>query len=382
MATVRRHRATFDIWPGFVDVIATLLMVIIFLLMIFVVSQFYLRDALDGRDKALESMNDKITELADLLNLERKTNATLRSNVSQLTSELESSIVKRDVLNSKLSGLLIKLEDSQIAEQKTRDDLEVNRGRLAFLQQDILTMEALKDRLEEDLKNAKTDLSAKTTALGKQEEMSAAAKAQLALLNQQMAAVRQQLVDLSEALEVSEQKDNDSQARIANLSKRLNSALASKVHQLAKYRSEFLGRLREVLGGRSDVQIVGDRFVFQSEVLFSSGSAEIAKGGQAQLVKFAKTLKEIASKMPKDLDWVLRVDGHTDRRPIKTIQFPSNWELSAARAISVVKFFKAQGLPSNRLAAAGFASFFPLDRRRDEIAYRRNRRIEMKFDQR
>ena len=151
MATVRRHRATFDIWPGFVDVIATLLMVIIFLLMIFVVSQFYLRDALDGRDKALESMNDKITELADLLNLERKTNATLRSNVSQLTSELESSIVKRDVLNSKLSGLLIKLEDSQIAEQKTRDDLEVNRGRLAFLQQDILTMEALKDRLEEDL---------------------------------------------------------------------------------------------------------------------------------------------------------------------------------------------------------------------------------------
>ena len=248
MATVHRHRTNFDIWPGFVDAIATLLMVIIFLLMIFVISQFYLRDALDGRDKALESMNDKITELADLLNLERKTNATLRSNISQLTSELESSIVKRDDLNSKLSGLSIKLEDSQIAERKTKDDLEVNRRRLAFLQQDILAMEAVKDRLEDDLKNAKTNLSAKTMALGKQEEISAAAKAQLALLNQQMAAVRQQLVDLSEALEISEQKDNDSQARIANLSKRLNSALASKVHQLAKYRSEFLGRLREVLG--------------------------------------------------------------------------------------------------------------------------------------
>ena len=382
MAIARRHRTNLDIWPGFVDALATLLMVIIFLLMIFMVSQIYLRDALDGRDEALASMDDKVTELADLLNLERKSNTTLRANVSQLTGELESSIARQDALNSKLSGLMIKLEDSQIAQQKAKDDLEVNRRKIMILKQDILAMEALKNRLEHDLKGAKTDLGSKTTALGKQKEISVAAKAQLALLNQQMAEVRQQLADLSEALEISEQKGKDRLAKIANLGKRLNSALASKVHQLAKYRSEFFGRLREVLAGRSDIQAVGDRFVFQSEVLFSSGSAEIAKDGQVQLSQFAEALKEIASKMPKEIDWVLRVDGHTDRRPIKTTQFPSNWELSAARAISVVKFLKAKGLPSKRLAAAGFASFFPLDRRSDEIAYRRNRRIEMKFDQR
>ena len=357
-------------------------MVIIFLLMIFVVSQFYLSDALVGRDKALASLNEKVTELADLLDLERKSNTALRSNVSQLTGELESSVAKRDALNSKLGTLMLKLEDSQSAQQRFEHDLEISREKLTVLQQDILAMEALKNRLEHDLKDAHTDVGAKTKELGKQKEISVAAKAQLALLNQQMAAVRRQLADVNEALEISERKDKEAAAKIANLGKRLNAALASKVHELAKYRSEFFGRLRKVLGGRSDIQVVGDRFVFQSEVLFASGAAELGETGKVQLGQFANTLKEIAAKMPDDIDWVLRVDGHTDRRPINTIQFPSNWELSAARAISVVKFLNAQGLPAKRLAAAGFASFFPLDHRRDEIAYRRNRRIEMKFDQR
>jgi chemotaxis protein MotB len=382
MALARRQRTSLDIWPGFVDALATLLMVIIFLLMIFVVSQFYLSDALVGRDKALASLNEKVTELADLLDLERKSNTALRSNVSQITGELESSVAKRDALNSKLGSLMLKLEDSQSAQQRFEQDLEISREKLTVLQQDILAMEALKNRLEHDLKDAHTDVGAKTKELGKQKEISVAAKAQLALLNQQMAALRKQLADVNEALEISERKDKEAAVKIANLGKRLNAALASKVHELAKYRSEFFGRLRKVLGARSDIQVVGDRFVFQSEVLFASGAAELGETGKVQLGQFANTLKEIAAKMPVDIDWVLRVDGHTDRRPINTTQFPSNWELSAARAISVVKFLNAQGLPSKRLAAAGFASFFPLDQRRDEIAYRRNRRIEMKFDQR
>jgi len=382
MALARRQRTSLDIWPGFVDALATLLMVIIFLLMIFVVSQFYLSDALVGRDKALASLNEKVTELADLLDLERKSNTALRSNVSQITGELESSVAKRDALNSKLGSLMLKLEDSQSAQQRFEQDLEISREKLTVLQQDILAMEALKNRLEHDLKDAHTDVGAKTKELGKQKEISVAAKAQLALLNQQMAALRKQLADVNEALEISERKDKEAAVKIANLGKRLNAALASKVHELAKYRSEFFGRLRKVLGARSDIQVVRDRFVFQSEVLFASGAAELGETGKVQLGQFANTLKEIAAKMPVDIDWVLRVDGHTDRRPINTTQFPSNWELSAARAISVVKFLNAQGLPSKRLAAAGFASFFPLDQRRDEIAYRRNRRIEMKFDQR
>ncbi|HAA91706.1 MAG TPA: peptidoglycan -binding protein [Rhodospirillaceae bacterium] len=382
MALARRQRTNLDIWPGFVDALATLLMVIIFLLMIFVVSQFYLSDALVGRDKALATLNDKVSELADLLDLERKSNSALRTNVSQLTGELESSIEKRDSLASDLGSLRLKHEDSEAARTKLEGEIEVSREKLTVLRQDILAMEALKNRLENDLKEAKTDLGAKSKALGEQKEISAAAKAQLSLLNQQMAALRTQLSDLSEALEISEQKDKEAQAKIANLGKRLNAALASKVHQLAKYRSEFFGRLREVLGDRSDIQIVGDRFVFQSEVLFASGSAEIGPGGKEQLARFADTLKEIAAKIPKDIDWVLRVDGHTDQRRIRTAQFPSNWELSAARAISVVKFLRQQGLPAKRFAAAGFAASYPLDSRKDEIAYRRNRRIEMKFDQR
>jgi chemotaxis protein MotB len=382
MALARRQRTALDIWPGFVDALATLLMVIIFLLMIFFVSQLYLNDALVGRDKALESLNARVSELADLLDLERKSNAGLRQNMAQVTSELESSIASRDAANAKLSTLTLKLEDIQSAKSKLEAEVTVSRDKVRVLQQDILAMEALKNRLENDLKDAKTDLGAKTEELGKQKEISVAAKAQLALLNQQLAALRKQLSDLSEALDISEQKEKEAQVKIANLGKRLNAALASKVHQLAKYRSEFFGRLREVLGNRSDIQIVGDRFVFQSEVLFDSGSAEIGAGGQKQLAQFGQTLKEIAAKMPKDIDWILRVDGHTDKRPIATAQFPSNWELSAARAISVVKFLKAEGLPSNRLAAAGFASFVPLDNRNDEIAYRRNRRIEMKLDQR
>jgi chemotaxis protein MotB len=166
------------------------------------------------------------------------------------------------------------------------------------------------------------------------------------------------------------------------MGQRLNAALASKVQDLARYRSEFFGRLRKVLGDRRDIQIVGDRFVFQSEVLFASGSDSLAEGGKVQLAHLATTLKEIAEGIPDDINWVLRVDGHTDRVPISTARFPSNWELSTARAISVVKYLISQGIPPHRFAATGFGEFQPLDERDDEIAYRRNRRIEMKLDQR
>ena len=197
-----------------------------------------------------------------------------------------------------------------------------------------------------------------------------------------MAELRKQVARLNTALEASEAASKAQKAEIVNLGKRLNAALASKVQELARYRSEFFGRLRQVLGNRRDIRVVGDRFVFQSEVLFGSGSAEIGENGKRQLTQLAQTLKSISAKIPKDLDWVLRVDGHTDHVPIKTAAFPSNWELSTARAISVVKFLISRGIPARNLAAAGFGEFRPLDARTDEIAYRRNRRIELKLDQR
>ena len=382
MALVRRHRTNPDIWPGFVDALATLLMVIIFLLMIFAVSQFYLSDALVGRDKALASLNTKMGELADLLDFEQKAKASLLSEKLLLSAELESSISREEAIASDLAATKLELEKSETERAALKGEMRVSRDNIIVLKQDLVALEALKKKFEQDNAKLQLNLSNRTASLAEQKKNSASTKAQLTLLNQQMSALRIQLLNIKKALEISERKDKDAQIKIANLGKRLNAALASKVHQLARYRSKFFGRLRDVLGDRRDVQIVGDRFVFQSEVLFTSGSAVIGNKGKDKLRQFGKTLKEIASKVPDDIDWVLRVDGHTDQRPIRTIEFPSNWELSAARAISVVKFLRRQGLPAKRFAATGFAASYPLDNRNDEIAYRRNRRIEMKFDQR
>ena len=215
-----------------------------------------------------------------------------------------------------------------------------------------------------------------------EKELSESARAQVALLNQQIKELRLQIGRLTQALDISEKTAEEQKVQIANLGKRLNAALASKVQQLSRYRSEFFGRLREVLGGQRGIRIVGDRFVFQSEVLFTTGSAELGGAGQDQISQLATTLKEISGRIPQNIDWVLRIDGHTDRVPIRTPQFPSNWELSTARAISVVKFMIDAGIPANRLAATGFGEFQPIDARDDEIAYRRNRRIEFKLTQR
>ena len=420
LAQVRRARSAMNIWPGFVDALATLLMVIIFLLMIFVVAQFYLNDALIGRDKALDKLNQQVSELAELLSLERRASRDLRNNVAQISAELQSSLAERDNLSSQLNSLLgvranlesaqaeldkIQKERERLAGERTaltseleetyrrleeanktitvdKETIEVQLAKLAALQQDIVALQALRDELSERIAAATREAESKTKSLSEERKISQAAKAQVALLNRQLAALRRQVATLNDALEASETRDKEAQIKIANLGQRLNAALASKVQELARYRSEFSGRLRQVLGNRRDIQIVGDRFVFQSEVLFASGSDVLAPAGKLQMAKLGKTLKQITATIPTDINWILRVDGHTDRVPIRTKRFPSNWELSSARAISVVKFLMTQGIPANRFAAAGFGEFQPLDARNDEFAYRRNRRIELKLDQR
>ncbi len=420
LARARRSRSAVNIWPGFVDALATLLMVIIFLLMIFVVAQFYLNDALVGRDRALDKLNQQISELATLLSLERRASRDLRNNVAQISAELQSSLAERDNLSSRLGALLgvqdslktaqadladvraardvlaaerqslsdelentyKNLEDSNKQVRVDKETIEIQVRKLAALQQDIVALQALRDELAARVDKAMRDAESNAKSLGEERKVSLVAKAQVALLNRQLAALRRQVATLNEALDASASRDKESQVKIANLGQRLNAALASKVQELARYRSEFFGRLRQVLGNRRDIQIVGDRFVFQSEVLFASGSDELAPIGKLQMAKLGATLVEITKKIPKDINWILRVDGHTDRVPIKTKRFPSNWELSAARAISVVKFLASQGIPKSRFAAAGFGEFQPLDSRNDEFAYRRNRRIELKLDQR
>jgi chemotaxis protein MotB len=394
MALSRRGSTNaLDIWPGFVDALATLLMVIIFLLMIFVVAQFFLNDAIVGRDQALERLNQQVEELADLLSLERRAGEELRNDVTQLSSELQSSLAARDGLETDISDLRnrhanLSTELQEASGKLLKADEERRRlgTELAQLQHDIDAMKVLRDELAKDLATARTTLGEQSekaaVELSEERKISEAAKAQLALLNRQMAAFREQIAKLNAALDASDVQSKAMNVQIVDLGKRLNAALASKVQELARYRSEFFGRLRKVLGNRRDIHIVGDRFVFQSEVLFGSGSAQMGDGGKLQLAQLAKTLIDIAKKIPKDVEWVLRVDGHTDRIPIKTKAFPSNWELSTARAVSVVKFLISSGIPANNLAAAGFGEFQPLDARNDEIAFRRNRRIELKLDQR
>lgn len=390
MALGRRRRVQQDnIWPGFVDALATLLMVIIFLLMIFVLAQVFLTETLSGKESSLDKLNTQMSELTELLNLERKANADLRDNMSTLSSELQASVKLRDDLSGRLDSL--ESDNQKLNEQladafKTieadRETLEVKLAELAKMREDVRALEALREELTREIKEQATKLDKKEGKLIEERELADSARAQNALMNKQLAALRQQLAAIQEALEASEALNEDQKTQIRSLGKRLNAALATKVQELSKYRSEFFGELRKVLGNQSGIRIVGDRFVFQSEVLFNSGEAALGPAGQEQLQRLADTLKEIAGRIPDKVDWILRVDGHTDDIPISTAKFPSNWELSTQRAISVVKELIKQGIPAHRLAATGFGEFQPLDAGKDEIARRRNRRIELKLTQR
>ncbi len=312
------------------DALSSLLLVIIFLLAVFMLAQFFLGQAITGRDEALRRLNSQIAELGDLLALEQQANLDLSENLDQLQA----------TLNQKSQAL---------AEAEAR---------------------AL---------DAENRLGNTGASLEEEREISTTAQNQALLLNNQVAALRQQMAAIQAALEASEARDAESEAVIADLGKRLNAALAQKVQELARYRSEFFGRLREVLSNRSGVEVVGDRFIFQSEILFDSGAADLNASGRTELRKLAAALLDISRQIPAEINWVLRVDGHTDAQPINTVQFPSNWELSAARAISVVNFLQAQSVPGNRLVAAGFGQYQPLDPRRTAEAFRRNRRIELKL---
>ncbi len=434
----RGGRRPINIWPGFVDALATLLLVVVFVLMVFMISQYFLSTALTGRDEALTRLERDINGLAELLALERSANAELRIDASQLSSELQSSLSVRETLANQLAALTEsrdaiqarlaaaeasgakvskELEDAYKTIQADREKIEVELAQLAILErlrddlaqrlrtardegakvsteledafkvieadkekiqaqlQDLAILQSLRDDLMAKLAKTASDAEA-------QKELGDEALAQVQLLNRQILALRQQLASLATALEVAEAANMDQDVQIADLGRRLNVALATKVQELARYRSEFFGRLREVLGARKDVRIVGDRFVFQSEVLFETGSAALGEAGQRQLGQLARTLTEIAVRIPQNLPWVLRVDGHTDRIPINTTEFPSNWELSTARAISVVRFLIDQGIAADHLAATGFGEHQPLDPGLSEAALRRNRRIELKLTQR
>jgi len=479
VARARASRSD-NTWPGFVDALATLLLVIMFLLVVFMLAHFFLTQAISGRDEALLRLNNQVNELSQLLAMERRETEEMRISVTQLSASLQTSNFERDQLAVRLHDVTARAEDAEAALQAAnqvveadretitarlaeierlrrdvdalqavRDDLEIEVGGLALLIEtadeevdrlnaDLTDAEAERDAREEALRLALLDLTsvrdrsaeleaqladeAERTLLAQTEladrevrlselqdlynlttdnldfatqglalaeedfalerNLSEQARSQVAILNQQILAMRQQLAQIQAALNAADERDVEQQVVIENLGARLNVALAQRVEELSTYRSEFFGRLVELLGNRSDIRVVGDRFVFQSEVLFTVGQVELGGDGKIELTTLADALLEISANIPDEINWVLRVDGHTDTQPINTPLFPSNWELSTARAISVVKFLIEQGVPEDRLAATGFGQFQPIDATPDEVGYRRNRRIEMKLTER
>ena len=339
MARARRDTAL-NYWPGFVDALSTLVLGVVFLLTIFVVVQFYLTQEVTGKDTALSRLNAQIAQLTELLSLEKIGKLNIEETAAQLSSSLTAAEAERDRFRNLYTGA-----GSGAAEAQ---------GKLGEL----------------------------SSQLDSEKRVTARALAQVEVLNQQIAALRRQLGALQDALEASEKKDRDTQGQIADLGQRLNVALAQRVQELSRYRSDFFGRLRTILGNRPDVRIVGDRFVFQSEVFFDTGQAVLRPEGRTELDGLATALIELERKIPGEIAWVLRVDGHTDIRPTAGLTFRTNWDLSAARAISVVQYLISKGVSPQRLVAAGFGEFQPIDPEPTEAAFSRNRRIELKLTER
>ncbi len=336
-----RHGGQYgEFWPGYVDVLSTLLLVFTFLLSIFMLAQYFVSQESSGKDAALRRLTRQIAELTNLLSLEKGKAKSVEDELAALQATLASL---RDE-NERLAGL--------VAEK------------------------------DEAVRGSQARISALTSDLDEQTKISNEALAKVDLLNQQLLALRRQIAALNEALEASERKDQESQDRIRDLGQRLNAALARQVQELQRYRSDFFGRLRELLKDRKDIRVVGDRFVFQSEVLFPSGQAELTPEGLAAIDQLATAIIGLERTIPPEIDWALQVDGHTDSRPISSYQFPSNWELSTARAISVVRYLISRGVPPNRLVAAGYGEFQPLEEGDSEEVLRRNRRIELKLTNR
>src|SRR5580700_2788481 len=341
LARTRRYTREINYWPGFVDALSTLLLTITFLLSIFAVAQVVLSQEVNGRDTVLTRLNRQIAELTDLLSLER---------------------TKGSKSDTEIGTLRATLDQAKADQARLQQEMQAGGGAASAAEKRAGQLQSALDTQTADTNRALSQVDA---------------------LNQQIAALRRQLAAIESALQASETREQDAQTRVADLGSRLNVALAQKVQELARYRSDFFGRLRDILGNRPDIRIVGDRFVFQSEVFFDPGQAELKPEGMPELDKVASAMRDIITNIPPDIPWVLRVDGHTDKRPLSgTGKFATNWDLSAARAIAVVRYLQSQGLPPEHLLAAGFGEYQPLDLGDTEDAFKRNRRIELKLTDR
>ena len=404
-----RHRGEngLDAWPGYVDALSTLLMVIIFVLLVFVLAQAFLTATLAGRNDTLAKVRTELQQLSNALSLEKSQNSDMQLFISKLSRELSATVATRDTLTGQLAVVTKTEQADQTAIAARTADLarlqaELNKtvtidkatieARLADitkLESETKALAALRDELEKKAQAAAAATmteqerrAAVQAQLANEQRLGDSARAQIALLNQQVEELRAQFASVQDALGLEKQKLRDKDIEITNLGEKLNAALVRKVEELRQYRSEFFGKLRAVLAGKPGIQVVGDRFVFQSEVLFPVGKAELTPAGIAQMTAIAATIKDVAASIPPGLHWILRVDGHTDPQPLKGGVFASNWELSVARAVTSVKLLIALGVPPDHLAATGFGEFQPLGPGDTEDAYAKDRRIELRLTDR
>ena len=424
LGSSRRNRASVNIWPGFVDALATVLLAFVFVLLLFVVAQLFMSTQLTDRNRALEALQIELSEMADALALSRSQEERLQNEVSNLYAELHATLSQRDQAQADLA-----LSEEALA--AAREEIAVGEAALsarlieiASLQQDIAALRSVRESLEAEIAErdqtlaverdrrmelaaeladaeertrlAQREIEAKEMrlrdlvmevadrqeALDNEQMLSATAEARVEALRRQLRALRAQIAALSETLRIEEQTVAEQQVEIDTLVERLNIALAEEVQELSNYRSEFFGRLREVLGDIQEIEIIGDRFRFQSELFFASGSAALGADGEVRLGQVATVLQRVAERIPDEIEWVLQVEGHTDRRPISTAEFPSNWELSSARAQSIVYFLIDQGIPAERLSAVGYGQFQPVMEGDDPESLARNRRIELRLTSR
>ncbi len=350
----RRTRSNINVWPGYVDALSALLMLIIFMLLIYVVSQLYLSQTLSDRDSELARLNSQLEEISRLLGLEQEQTAALEEEMAAVQSSYSESLALNDSLSAELEE-----EREQRLEQQY--NAEAQALRVEDLQQAVSSTEA---ELEDE------------------EQLTASQRAIIQQLSNQINALQDQLSRITAALRLQEDLTAEKEAELEEVGKRLNTLLAERVNELERYQSEFFGRLRDILQDNQNIRIVGDRFLLPSELLFASGSASLGEEGQQELDKLAEVLLDVVSAIPDDIEWILRIDGHTDRIPINTEEFPSNWELSTARAVAVVRYLASEGVPQTRMVAAGFGEFFPVDKGSSAEALQRNRRIEIKLTDR
>ena len=434
----RRVTTTVNVWPGYVDALSALILLIIFMLLVFTVAQIFLANTVSSRDAELVRLNDKLSEISAALLVQQNTNEALSERLSILRNQL----TQRTFLENALKEQIARLEETVSADKQT---ISVQLGELAQLEHDIIALKQVRSDLEaevaslagslkfqdENVERLETELDDRLAEIGTlrdnskalqarlesqenltllaqeeieesefriqdlvaiveegkealrdEKELSASAYADVKRLSQQIDALKNDLSSISSALRLEEQKTASQEAQLENLGQRLNTLLAERVNELEQYRSDFFGRLRQVLVKSPDIRIEGDRFLLPSALFFASASATLGEQGKNELDKIARTLSEISAAIPGDINWILRVDGHTDQLPINTQRFPSNWELSTARAVSVVRYLAERGIPPGRMTAAGFGEFHPLDPGQSEAAYQRNRRIELKLTRR